>query len=52
MSRTFKYFDCDRCGTTNPDYLSFGVGQDRSYCLHHIPLLVRLRMRLREWVTA
>lgn len=48
MSRTFKHFTCQRCGARNPDYLTFGVGRDRHYCLNHIPLLVRLRMRLRE----
>ncbi len=49
--RTFKQFTCARCGRMNPDYLSFGVGcpTRRTYCLNHIPLWTRLRMRMREW---
>lgn len=42
------YFVCARCGRTNPDYLTFGVGTDRHYCLGHIPRAVRIRMWLRE----
>lgn len=50
MTRQFRYFACDRCGVDNPDFLSFGVGHPtrRTYCLHHIPWWVRLRMRVRE----
>jgi hypothetical protein len=33
------------CDAVNPDYLSFGA-RDKSWCLHHIPLLVRLKMRM------
>jgi hypothetical protein len=47
---TFKTFRCDRCGAINPDYLSFGVGfpTRRTYCLHHIPWHIRLKMWLKE----
>lgn len=48
MTRTVKYFDCARCGRTNPDFLTFGVGADRYYCLGHIPRTVRVRMWIRE----
>lgn len=51
MSRNIKYFTCAKCGTVNPDFLTFGVGlgaSTRSYCLGHIPWTVRLRMWLRE----
>lgn len=48
MSAKTKYFRCDRCGITNPDYLTFGVGRDRNYCLNHIPWHVRIKMWWRE----
>lgn len=48
MTRTFKYFVCTRCGANNPDFLTFGVGVDRHYCLNHIPRIVRIRMWIRE----
>lgn len=45
-----RVFRCDRCGAAIPDYLTFGVGRDRNYCLHHIPRWTRFRMWLREWL--
>jgi hypothetical protein len=52
MSRDVKYFTCAKCGTVNPDWLTFGVGfldeTPRYYCLGHIPRAVRIRMWLRE----
>jgi hypothetical protein len=50
VSQTFSYFDCTRCGRTNPDYLTFGVGEDCHYCFGHIPRIVRFRMWIRELV--
>jgi hypothetical protein len=47
-SRVVRHFICGRCGASIPDYLTFGVGPDRNYCLHHIPRWVRLRIWIRE----
>lgn len=49
--REVKTFRCARCGVVNPDWLSFGVGDPirRTYCLHHIPRWIKLRMWLRDW---
>ena len=46
--RVVRYFDCYRCGKTNPDYLTFGIGRDKHCCLDHIPRWIRYKMRLRE----
>lgn len=50
VNRYGLYGCCKRgCDAVNPDYLSFGVGwPPRSYCLHHIPRRVRIRMWLWE----
>ena len=51
-SRRIQHFTCDKCGTVNPDFLTFGVGHGRGarhYCLTHIPRMVRIRMWLREF---
>lgn len=44
----FRLYGCAKrgCDAVNPDYEAFGVG-DRSYCLHHIPFLTRMKMRRR-----
>ncbi len=38
--------ECDRCGMAIPDYLTFAVGHPTraTFCLEHVPRLVRLRM--------
>lgn len=46
--RQFRYFECHKCGRMNADYLTFGVGE-KNYCLNHIPLWTRIRMKLGEW---
>lgn len=42
----FRLYGCARrgCDAVNPDYLSFGA-RGKSWCLGHIPFLVRLKMR-------
>ncbi len=48
--RETKAFRCARCGTVNPDWLSFAVGHPtrRTYCLNHIPWWIRLKLWWRE----
>lgn len=51
MIRRTQHFTCARCGTVNPDFLTFGVGlgtNARHYCLGHIPWPTRIRMWIRE----
>lgn len=42
---------CAKCGEVQPDWWQFGVGcpTRKVYCLHHIPLRYRLRVRWQEW---
>lgn len=51
MTKTYKYFGCCKrhCNAINPDYLAFGVGinTDHTYCLHHIPRYIKVKMWLR-----
>lgn len=50
-ARKFKYFRCAKCGTVNPDYLTFAAGRfDRPkyYCLGHVPLWSRIRLWWQE----
>jgi hypothetical protein len=58
MTRKYKYFLCEKrdCLKVNNDYESFGVktwrGEQKTYCLNHIPLMVRIKMRVREMMFA
>ncbi|HEU4540314.1 MAG TPA: hypothetical protein VFR23_04230 [Jiangellaceae bacterium] len=52
MRRAVKHFTCRKCGKVNPDYLTFGVGRDKYYCLNHIPRWVQFRMWWHERRTA
>lgn len=47
--RTWKLFGCAKrgCDKVSPDYLSVGVG-DKGYCIDHVPLFARLRMRWQD----
>lgn len=42
---------CARCGEIKPTWDSFGVGcpTRKVYCLNHIPLRYRLKVRWQEW---
>lgn len=42
---------CKRCGIVTKDWWSFGVGcpTRKVYCLDHVPLYYRLKVRWREW---
>lgn len=47
----FKLFGCAKrgCDAVNPDHAAFGA-RGKSWCLNHVPVLVRLKMRLRrDW---
>lgn len=48
----YKYFGCAKrgCDKVNPDYLAFESGWPRkpkTWCLNHIPKLVKLKMKLK-----
>lgn len=47
--RTWRLYGCAKrgCDAVNPDYMSFGAG-DVGYCLHHIPVRLRLRLWWQE----
>jgi hypothetical protein len=48
QGRNVKYFICWKCGKSNPDYLTFGVGERRNYCLNHKPIWARIEMYLKS----
>lgn len=46
--RTWSLYGCAKrgCDAVDPDYLSYGTRDGKSWCLGHVPLRIRLRRRL------